>query len=124
MGTNETVTKAVYITNVLEKKYPGEKVALYDYAFKTTGQSLPLVLYLDHKNKLSNDGYKVGFMYPGALSEATRSAYTALVDEKKGFLLLDLSSSSAAELSKAEWALVNPSEIYHSTVEWYEDRDL
>lgn len=116
---NEASIRAKHWMNLLIETYPNNKFLLYDYRYKNTGFSLPLVLYLNYQKKLDDDGYRIGF---GNIDALAREWHTTVLGNKMGFEFLDLQSSSSAVLKENLWADVNPSMIYHSTVEWYKDR--
>ncbi len=121
-ATNYAASRAEAWKNTLIEKFPDKKFAIYDYGYKSAGFSLPLVLFLEHENKLSDRGYLIGFGSHPIIS--MRLPHPEIKENKAGFTLRDLSSSSSAELEKAGWAFVNPSAIYHSTVEWYIGKKL
>lgn len=78
--------------------------------------SLPLVLFLDVEGKLDKQGYKIGFGNPSYLD---RLPLKEIRGNKMGFDLWDLEINSRQTLKKEKWSLVNPSEIYKATEEWY-----
>lgn len=114
-ATNYTASRASHWKDLLVHTYPGQKFAMYDY--KYGGYSFPLILFLEVNNKLSDKGYKIGFGSPK--EENYKRFHPEIRENKAGFTLRDLNSSSSAELQKEGWAFVDPSIIYHSTVEWY-----
>ena len=93
-------------------KYPQEKFAIYDQDFEGRDKSLPLVLFLEGKNKISNKGIRVGISIHSVV-------YPLVAGDRGGYGLYDLTASSSAELQKSRWVFVNPSEIYRNTEEWY-----
>lgn len=115
-ATNHASSRAREWTNLLIKTYPNQKFSIYDYGYESTGFSLPLVLYLDSKGKLSDNGYRIGF---GSKPKVRIQIHKEIKGNKAGFILRDLNSSSSAQLKKDGWAFINPSQIYLSTVEWY-----
>lgn len=98
---NWTAKNSEEIIKVLESKYPGERFSVYDLNYGETRRSVPLVLYLDEKNLLSDSGRRIGFI-------------SANAEE----IFIDLSSSDSARLKEDKWIQVNPSFIYRSTEEW------
>lgn len=114
--TNSTALKAKYWRDLLVGQYPNKKFAVYDYEYKSAGYSLPMVLFLEAKGLLNDNGYRIGF---GTLEAATSSAHTEVKGNQMGLTLWDLNSSSSAELLKAGWSFINPSKIYYATEEWY-----
>ncbi|MFH1832973.1 MAG: glycosyltransferase family 39 protein [Candidatus Levyibacteriota bacterium] len=113
-ATNVTAFNSSSLAKSIIETYPGKNFALYDHAFKSNSYSLPLALYLDKEGKLSDDGYRVGFG-----SKLNTVDYPKIKNNKIGFDLRDLNTSSSAELQKNKWVLVNPSEIYKMTEDWY-----
>jgi hypothetical protein len=115
-GTNDASMRAESWKNLLASTYPGKNFSIYDNSYRSTGFSLPLVLFLDAEGKISDKGYKIGF---GSKQNVSIQPHKEIKGNKVGFILRDLNSSSSAELSKDGWGLINPSQIYRSTVEWY-----
>ncbi len=103
----------------LVAKFPKEKYAVYDYDYEFRGKSLPLVLFLQKEQLLSDKGKKVGVSYATDGAMFKYAMFTKINDQKEGFLLLDISSSKEGELKKAGWKFVNPSQIYKSTEDWH-----
>lgn len=115
-ASNATAMRAETNRSVLVGQYPNAEFAIYDYKFKTPGISLPLALFMDERNKIDDDGIKVG------VSIATFSAKLKLpiIYEKRGeYYILDISSLSEKELYISGWESVNPSAIYRNVQEWY-----
>lgn len=107
--------------NVLTHKYPGEKFALYDYKFRSTTESGPLVMYLQYYNLLDNNGHKIGFGLPSTKDSIYAQDYQNLEIKENiyGFNLIDLNSSSSAQLAKESWGPINPSYMYNAQENWY-----
>lgn len=104
--------------NILLKRFPNTKFAIYDHKFQTPGISQSLTLFLDEKNKIDDDGKKIGF------SIATFSAKLKLPiiyksEDMKPYYILDISGLSDSQLSSYGWESVNPSAIYRNVQEWY-----
>ncbi|MFH1832978.1 MAG: hypothetical protein ABH816_02315 [Candidatus Levyibacteriota bacterium] len=119
--TNYRFIQAEGWTNLLIKTYPDKKFAIYDYGYRSSSFSLPLVLYLYKADKIKDDGYKIGF---GGPPEASKLLHPEIKGNKFGFELRDLNNSSSVELRKEGWAFVNPSEVYKEVVEWYFGKKL
>jgi hypothetical protein len=99
----------------LVSKLPSSKFAVYDYTYKTSNKSLPLVLYLNSGRKISDNGLKIGMALATVSGEFK---YPIIVGDETGYQILDLSSSTSAELKNDNWKFINPSSIYKSTEEW------
>jgi len=115
-ATNYNALEAEYWSNLFSEKFPNEKFAIYSFRSAAPAHSLPLVLFLDEKNKIKDDGYKIGF---GSTSPIEKLHHKKLKDNKLDYEFWDLNSSSSAKLKKAGWGPINPSFVYRSTVEWY-----
>lgn len=115
-GTNSTAIRAKHWRDLLVRQYPNKKFAIYDYEYKSASYSLPMVLFLEAKGLLNDGGYRIGFTN---FEATTSSGHIEVKGNQMGFNLWDLNSSSSAELLKAGWSFINPSEIYYATEEWY-----
>lgn len=100
----------------LTSQFPNDKFAIYDHKYRTVDKSLPLVLYLNSDRKISDNGIKIGVMIATISGEFKQSI---VVDDKTGYQILNLSSSTSAQLKNEGWIFINPSAIYKSTEEWY-----
>ncbi len=92
-----------------------EKFKLYDYDYKTTLISLPLVLYLDHKNKIAENGIKIGI-------ENTTQAKGQIIEEDSYIYheyLVNLQGLTDKQIGENQWISVTPLSIYNSTENWY-----
>lgn len=98
------------------KKYPQQQFAVYSYRYYWADKNLTLSLFLDAKNLSDDNGRRIGFVIA---SRSGEFAYPVIMGEKKGYQILDLQSSSGAELAKAQWVLVNKRQIYEATEDWY-----
>lgn len=115
-ATNHSSAKAQHWKDILTHTYPGQKFAVYDYKYSGVSNSFSLVMFLEADGKLDDNGYKIGFGNPpGSYS----IFHPEILGNKTGYVLKDLNSSSSTQLDKEQWAFINPSMIYHSTVEWY-----
>lgn len=90
--------------------------AVYDRGLITRDKSVPLVLFLDGKGKIADDGKKIGVMIA---SQSSDLIHEPLIGKFKDYQVFDLSASSSAELGEAMWFFVNPSELYWTTEDWY-----
>jgi hypothetical protein len=100
----------------LVKQYPGEKFTIYTYHYKWVDANAPLVLRLETKRLLSPSGKKVGLVIATRSGEFT---FKIMRGSEVGYELLDLNSSSSAQLEKAGWSELSPESIYRETQEWY-----
>lgn len=103
----------------IETQFPKDKFKVYDFKHKNPHKSFPLVLFLDEKGKIDNNGRRIGFNIDNS---RIKLPYRSIWGSKGGYQIFDLNSSTSAQLVKDEWAMINPSQIYHSTVEWYIER--
>jgi len=118
-ASNLTASRSVSWVNSLSKKFPDKKFAVYDYQYKTGGESVPLSLFLDANQLISDSGIRIGVAV--ATTEAQMKEQQKAFPQKLGYRLFILNSSStSAELKKHQWILVNPMAIYHNTEEWYQ----
>lgn len=115
-GENLTAIQAKNWTNKLKNDFLKDTFAVFDYKLKDRAKSFPLVLYLEQGGKINDNGKKIGFYI--ATSE-TNFDHPAIIGSKGTYQILNLDSSTSAQLSKEGWALINPSQIYRSTIEWY-----
>lgn len=111
-STNYTPKEANSAKEKLVGLFPNGKFTIYDYQFKTTISSLSLVLFLSADNKISDSGQKIGI--------TNIQQDLPIIDKREGYTMFDLSDVGEPEIKK--WALMNPSEIYHSTQTWYKTR--
>ena len=98
---------------------PDRKFSVYDYGYGNVHKSLPLVLFLESKNKIDDKGLKIGFYIA---TSKTNFKYPSILGSRGGYQILNLDATSSAYLSKEGWAPINTTQIYKSTVEWYKDK--
>ncbi len=110
------VNKGEYWSNVFIKDFPDKKFEFYQFTNSNESLSLPIVINLYKKGKIQDGGYRIGF---GGPKPADRKNYVYLKDNKLGFDLWSLNSSSSAQLIKSGWHKANPSSIYKVSAEWY-----
>lgn len=116
-GINYSALKAKEWKSLLSQTLPGKKFSLYDYRYRSLNFSFSLALFLENEGMLSDVGYKIGFGNPEETEE--KVFHPQIEKGEAGIVIRDLNSSSSAELKKARWSFINPSEIYRSTEEWY-----
>lgn len=115
-ATNVTSIESNYRKKLITKNYPGKKFAIYDFSYKSTNISLPLVLFLYTDGKIDNNGYKIGI---GELSQVYKNSYKLVKGNSNVNNIWDINDKSFSILDKDKWSFVNPSMIYTSTEEWY-----
>ncbi|MBI2613518.1 MAG: hypothetical protein HYW62_02005 [Candidatus Levybacteria bacterium] len=101
---------------ILMNKFPDKKFAIYDYQYKHVHKSLPVVLFLESQRRIDGKGLKVGIYIA---TSKTDFRYSGIIGGSGEYQFLNLDATSSAHLSKEEWAPVNPSQVYKSTVQWY-----
>lgn len=115
-ATNNTDKNTAYLIAYFATHFPpNEKFKLYDYDYKTTLISLPLVLYLDHKNKIAENGIKIGI-------ENTTQAKGQIIEEDSYIYheyLVNLQGLTDKQIGENQWISVTPLSIYNSTENWY-----
>ena len=99
----------------INEKYPKEKFAIYDLRLIYRDKSVPLVLFLQTQKRIDNDGVKLGLFIA---TSGAKIEHPIIIGDRGGYQILNLSSSTSAELDSAGWAFVNPSVIYSSIEEW------
>lgn len=120
-ASNKTALQSQVWKQILVDKYPNQKFAIYDYQYKTTAMSLPLSLFLDGTNKISNQGYKIGLV---DIKTKMYNSHKKIWGADLGWQLVDLQSSSSAALNNSGWQLVTPQQIYHTNQEWFVNKNL
>lgn len=109
--------KSAYLfKDILIKKYPDKKFAMYDYQNKTAPLSQSVTVLLENEGRIDDNGIKIGMVVatPGA-----QFTFPVVYGDKGGYQYFDLSSSSNAQLYQQEWVPINPSQIYRAVQEWY-----
>jgi hypothetical protein len=115
-ATNLSAPNAQKLKNILVQKFPkGTKFSIYDYDYKNTGISLPLVLYLSQEGKISDDGEKIGIA--NLLIKGAKLKYSET--ETYVEFLYTLQGNSDKKLMGNGWVSVNPSNVYNSVENWY-----
>ncbi len=113
-ATNRMSEEAGHWADVLVNNYPNKKFTMFDYKYYSGSYSLPLVYYLYHKDKIDDSGYRVSF----GISSEDKKFHKMIKGNKMRFELWDMNASSSAQLQKAGYAFMNPSEVYRSTQDW------
>ena len=116
-SSNYTAVEILVYKEKLVKTYPNKGFRIFDYDFKYTGKSLPLVLQMYNDGLLSDNGVKIGLSI--AHKETNfQERHPAVFGKTGAYQLFNLNSSSSAELSEEGWAELNPAEIYRSVQHW------
>lgn len=92
-----------------------------DLEYARRDKSLPLALFLDRDKRIDDRGLKIGLTIA---TSGSQFKHPVILGDRGGYQILDLNSSTSAELSTEGWVFVNPSQIYHSTQEWYVGKNL
>lgn len=117
---NEMLKRTAFWSQLLKKTYPNKKFALYDYAYRSSGYSVPLVMYMQYNNLLDINGYKIGFGKPSKKDDPKNvNSFKEIKGNTMGFNLMDINSSTSAQLTSTGWDPINPEFIYNSTESWY-----
>jgi len=122
-ATNLTAKYSFEWSNLLIKKVPNKKFVIYDYNNNFDNMSRPLSLYLYNKNKLDDDGLRIGIINgtPSAIMKDQKK-FPIILGELGQYQFIDLSASSDASLKKNKWFPVNPSDVYGSLEDWYKNK--
>jgi len=119
-GENITVVQVSNWADKLKSDFPKDTFAVFDYMHKDREKSFPLILFLDQSGKISDNGKKIGFYIT---TSETEFGYPAIIGKKGEFQIVNLDSSTSAQLSKEGWSFINPSQIYQATIEWYKNKN-
>ena len=106
----------------VKERFPCQKFAFYDYMYRHTGKSVPLVLFSHKDGMIADDGVKIGLVILNKESTASAVGHTSVWGIGDGYELFDLSSSTSAELNTQGWSLVNPHQMYDSGQYWYKNQ--
>ena len=113
---NRATSLAVSARRTLTSMYPHETFSLYDWNYNTTGDSLPIVLYLEEQKLINpTSGRRIGVIGSKGNLILNLPPIATFSSE-----LVDLSASSSSRLVQMGWHEVNPNAIYHQTEEWQE----
>lgn len=120
-GENFTAIQVREWGETLMNKFPNKIFSVYDYQYRYTYKSLPLVLFLESQKRIGNKGLKIGLYV--STSKAAFS-YPVIIGGRGDYQIIDLEATSSSHLANEEWALVTTNQIYKSTVEWYKKDKL
>lgn len=120
-GENLTAIQVKRWGEALIKSFPEKQFSVYSYKFRDIHKSLPLVLFLESKNKIDDGGLKIGCCIS---TDGTDFKYSRISGSASGYQILNLEATSSAYLNKEGWAFINTSQIYKSTVEWYKNNKI
>lgn len=112
---NYSALEAQESLKILTEKFPDEKFSIYSYKYKWADKNLILSLYLYTEDKIADNGRRIGIIVP---TEEANFKYP-IIQDKFGYHLVDLQSSSSSVLAAAQWINVNPKQVYESTEDWY-----
>jgi len=117
-ATNYSSSNAKMLEKIIVEKFPkNSKFSIYDYKYKNTEISLPLVLYLNQDGKISDSGIRIGVsesIIPNVqLNYFEKGRYTEF--------LYTLENFSDKTLTKNGWVSVDPSNVYTSIEDWYKN---
>lgn len=118
---NYSAREAERNLELLSRKFPDEKFSVYSYKYKWADKNLILTLYLDVIDKIHSNGKKIGIVI--ATESAEFGKFSVISGEEGEYQIIDLSSSTSAQLSEDSWVRVNPEDIYKATQEWYDKRE-
>lgn len=115
-GENYSALEASERVKALMAKFPNESFSVYTYKYKWIDKNAALTLFLDVDNKINDNGRKISVVIATVSGEFR---YPIIQGGQTGYQLLDLQSSTSAQLSQGGWGFINPSEIYRTTQEWH-----
>ncbi len=104
--------------HILYEKYPHQNFTLYDYHYINSAKSLSLSLFLAADNRSHENSHKVGLIVYGAKIKSLWNTFPHILPGM-GYQLLDLQSSTSAQLQKTGWADISPKGIYIAAEDWY-----
>lgn len=116
-ATNTSRLDMMKFSSYLEQTFPDKKFVIYDFHNKTRQKSLPLVLLLETKNKLDEQGMPIGISFPEPPQDIP---HRLIHEDVSGIRFWDLSASSSSVLEKDNWASQMPSTVYKETQSWYQ----
>lgn len=114
-SSNQSQVLANQEVKAIKSKFPEDKFSVYSYHYKWSDKNAILSLFLSADGIINDQGKPISIVI------STRSGefeYPVLHESEGGYQVLDLSSSSSAELTRSRWVLMNPSAIYKATEEW------
>lgn len=117
-ASNGTYERVSQWRNMIDERYPGKSIALYDYKLGNTSISFPLAMFLHNEQKLDRKGVKVGLIIADKDSDF-KHHFPSFIGQTGGYQFFDLSSSTSAQLSANGWALIDPKTVYDSIQNWY-----
>ncbi len=117
-ATNNTAKEVTILKQELLQKFPNQKFSVYDYKFSQVNRSYPFVMYMSKDNKIDDGGMKIGLANFNS-NDKMRKDLPIIINDKLGFQVYDLSSSTSAILLRDKWIFVDPSEVYKTSEEWY-----
>ncbi len=113
---NSSAISANSQVKLLKEKFPNQKFSIYSYKYQLSSENFILSLFLDAENLIDQKGRRVGLVIA---TESALTTFPAVKGEIPSQRLLDLNSSSSAQLLGSDFANVNPEQIYKMTQQWY-----
>lgn len=119
-GTNLLNDEVKSASILLMQKYPNKKFALYDYKWKTSGDTYALSLYLHASGKAKTEGYPIGIIGNTSASIDKK----VVVGTFFGHTIVDL-GKHRGQLNKDNWTRVNPQDVYDDLItRWTKNQKL
>ena len=119
-GTNLLNDEVISASTFLTQKYPNKKFALYDYKWKTSGDSYALSLYLYASGKTSMEGYPIGIIGNTSASLDKK----VVIGTFFGHNMVDL-GKHRGQLNKENWVQVNAESVYDDLItRWTKNQKL
>lgn len=117
---NTYVQDVSRVRNVLVNRYPTEKFAIYEYKYRTAAFSQPLSLLLDEIGLVDDHGRRIGIARRYNKNDPDSTTLPSLPIPTE-YAIIDLNGSSSAQLERDGWVFVNPSAVYNSVQNWYQN---
>lgn len=119
-GTNLLNDEVKSASSLITQKYPGRKFALYDYKWKTSGDTYALSLYLYASGATDTEGYPIGII--GNTSASIDK--NVVIGTFFGHNIVDL-DKHRGQLNKDNWTRVNPEDVFDDLItRWTKNQKL
>lgn len=118
-ASNLTYKKVSLVESELLKVYKKSKFEVYDYKYKQSSFSLPLVLSLYVNKFIDDKGVRIGII--DCSDKETKNLIIKVSYDS--VCVVDLNKVTRYELIKRGWINTNPSVVYKETQEWYRDEN-
>ncbi len=106
--------------DILKREFTNDKFHVRAYQYKWNDVNSALSLYLYKEGMTSENGRNISVVI------ATRSGefdFPVIEGNEQAYQLLDLNSSTSAQLEKKEWVSVSPESFYRETQNWFKYHD-